>query len=125
MSELVGTMECPICGRNTPHEHSGADIGYYRQEQQRRAKELIAEEQQQAAERSDARAATEKRYADELASIHAKYKRLLVDCTFCSGLPFGNNELKYSNAEMFGLIVDYDKDTATCPSCGRILAEWE
>jgi rubrerythrin len=83
------------------------------------------EEKDKAELRAKARAETEANYKRDLEDVHKHYKPYLVDgCDFCCGLPRGANDLKYSSAESYGLTVDYAKDTANCPSCGRLMAQW-
>ncbi len=47
------------------------------------------------------------------------------DCSFCRGIPKGARQLKYDCDSRFGLIVDHENETATCPECNECLAAWE
>ena len=46
-------------------------------------------------------------------------------CDFCRDLPRGPHGLKHNCGWLLGLVVDLEADTATCPQCHTILAEWE
>ena len=70
---------------------------------------------------------------------HAKIKRALAlydaitaiieaenySCSFCKDLPRGCHELKHGCDELYGLIIDWDTETASCPQCKRIMAQWD
>jgi rubrerythrin len=79
----------------------------------------------QAARRHDA----QQRFASE---IDDKLKQAIkakdlysAECEFCRGIPKGNRTLKYDCDWEYGFLVNEHEQTATCPKCGDLVAEWE
>lgn len=50
---------------------------------------------------------------------------LAYPCSFCKDLPRGAENLKHGCDELYGLVIDWDKEIASCPQCKRILAQWD
>ena len=62
--------------------------------------------------------------AAALRKVYDTYAHYLGDCCdFCRGLPRGPENLKYDCGDVYGLVID--GDMVKCPSCSRVLAQWE
>lgn len=78
-----------------------------------------------ASRRAMAKAKTRAETALRIAELKAEIARLLHPdgCEFCSGLPYSAANLKYDCGSKYGLTIL--GDTATCPVCDRVMADWE
>ena len=104
MRELEGSSECPICYDDTPHEHSGLEIGEYQSK-----KRKIYESQ--ARNRQELQAKVAKKRLERIADIQAEVTR--QTCDFCRDLNYAPG----GDGTMYGLI--YDTHTIRCPVCDR------
>ena len=126
---LTGTYACPICGTDTPHEHSGLEIHRYREQEiewnafkQAEAEKLKPE---QKARRDALGVERRKKLAENLAAAQNAVTRYESACHFCRDLPRGGERLKYDCGWLYGLIINRKDETASCPACSQILAAWE
>ena len=79
--------------------------------------------------REHARAAVvtkrEAKIRDLLAQIEGQKTRADCECSFCTGLPMGGQNLKHDCDSVYGLSIDRKQDEVRCPQCDRLMAAWE
>ena len=131
--ELNGTYDCPICGKDTPHEHTDFEIHTYhhrndmeeinevaKQQLAEQAKEHAVQHGQRAARQAKVRANLEKTI--KMAEI--ALKQFDEACTFCRSFGDGSqsSRLYHGCDKEYGFTIN--GDTVTCPVCKRCVAYW-
>jgi Lar family restriction alleviation protein len=121
--ELRGTMECPICGEDTPHPHTAVEISEWRSMEAWRAAKRMQLEADQETRRAQCRQFGTRARVDRLNAAMLDIGRAAAACSFCVDLPRGAEKLKHGCDEQYGLLIR--GDVASCPKCGDVLAHWE
>lgn len=77
--------------------------------------------------RNHARGQVKRHCVNEIQILRSKIAELQEQqgCRFCKGLPEGAEKLKHGCDSLYGLKIDWNTDTVTCPECKRCLAQWE
>ena len=122
---LVASSVCPICGVDTPHEHDGATVKDYQDEQLHFGQLQIEKYQKIVAKREalDAKFLSElQRQIDVAVARKARYE---TSCPCCRIAKVGDEFIK----DTIGTLVVYDYgwqedvsgDRVYCPECGSCL----
>ena len=112
--EPRGMMNCPICCKTTPHEHSGLEVHEYHLEQREWNEHLIAEYQAKLPAQKAKRDAIQKEHRELRENKIKALQNYDKDhpCDFCRDLENGSG-----NGEDVGLI--YNGSTIRCPECNK------
>jgi rubrerythrin len=122
-----GTYRCPICGKDTPHEHSGKEIGEYRAEEKaywngrQEEARLLAEQQLKRREEDKKHRRTSYEKQVEALRTYAANQT----CNFCGWMDLGPGNLKRGCDWRYGFLVDTKEGVANCPECGKYVAAWD
>jgi hypothetical protein len=122
--------DCPICGKDTPHEHSGLEIHDYRKDQMD-AQAYALHQMDEVAHRQIVQYKQRGMHQDKMLanlkknveSAIASLKRFEESCTFCHGFGGGSHGRLYHGCDReYGFTVN--GDTVTCPQCKKCVAYW-